>query len=411
MKDIIEHQHPTRQLDDLNPFYTRTEVGDLLSSILEITAPKKVLDLGAGEGSLTRAVNDRWPNAGCTTVDVSEIATKNLLHMFATSNTDHNHHHWDVLTKELPHGLTEDSFDLAVCNPPFFRPNLSSDHLEILSLAGLRDACPQASDNRAEILFLAQNIRLVRTGGTIALIAPDSLLTGHRFRKFRAAILNRYNVTCVMQLPGHSFHNTEARCFFLVLRKEPPRKQQAIKLLRHKKNGTLPAIWIDMHRAVDRMDYDFHASQPDDAHLGFCLHDLDADVRRGSFSTVQRKSMQEPIFHTTDFKSFASGQVDFCDFTIPRQPNAIIAETGDILMARVDRSLHKKLAIVTTGKAAITDCVYRIRLPKEHQKLAFSALRSEHGQQTLQSATKGVSARLLGKEVLLNLRLKEPLFS
>lgn len=406
MKDFA-HQKPAEESNDnLNAYYTRTEVGDLLSSVLDIQAPRAVLDLGAGEGSLSRAASDRWPNAACTTVDVVQEVADYLSEMFRQKKVNHRHHHWDVLTKDLPSGLEDETFDLAVCNPPFFKPVQSPDHLEILARAGLRGACPSPSDNRAEILFLAQNIRLLKKGGTVALIAPDSLLTGNRFRAFRAAILDRYHVTCVMQLPRHSFHNTEARCFVLVLRKEPP-KEHDVKLLRYQNTATLPPIWISKTKAVERMDYDFHASSADAAQGGFCLQELRAEVRRGSFSTAQRKALPENIFHTTDFKSLKSGQIEFSDAQLPEKENAVIAEAGDILIARVDRSLHQKIAIVTKGKAAITDCVYRVRLPEKHQERVFNALRSTHGEHTILSATKGVSARLLGKAALLSLKLRD----
>lgn len=406
MKDILDQDPTEEPNENLNAYYTRTDVGYLLSSVLDIEEPKTVLDLGAGEGSLSRAASDRWPDAACTTVDIVQSAADHLLEVFGRKKVSHRHYHWDVLTRELPSGIKEETFDLAVCNPPFFKPVQSPDHIEILSLAGLRGACPSPSDNRAEILFLAQNLRLVRRGGTVALIAPDSLLTGDRFRAFRAAILERYNVSCIVQLPGHSFHNTEARCFVLILQKEAPQEHD-IRLLRHHSSASLPPIWISRSQAVERMDYDFHARRSDVGRDGFCLRDLHAEVRRGSFGTAQRKYLSETIFHTTDFKSLQCGQVEFPESPLPGQGRAVIAETGDILMARVDRSLHQKIAIVTKGRAAITDCVYRVRLPKEHQERVFNALRSSHGEQALLAATKGVSARLLGKADLLSIKLRD----
>ena len=155
------------------------------------------------------------------------------------------------------------------------------------------------------------------------------------------------------------------------------------------------------------MDYDFHASSSDAEQDSFCLQGLRAEVRRGTFSTAQRKSLPESIFHTTDFKAFQCGRVEFSEAPLPNTEKAVVAEAGDILMARVDRSLHQKIAIVTKGRAAITDCVYRVRLPREHQERVFNALRSAHGERALLSATKGVSARLLGKAALLSLKLRD----
>jgi len=411
MKDSIETLRPQEVDGNLNPYYTRTGVGHLVSSILDIDAPNTILDLGAGEGSLSSAATERWPNAKCTTADLAPAACDYLSQMFKKKGVDHTHYNWDVLTTPLPSGMKEDSFDLAVCNPPFYRPTQSIEHLSILSLAKLQQACPSAADNRAEILFLAQNIRLVREGGTIAFIIPDSLLTGERFRAFRRAVLTCYNVSCVVQLPSHSFHNTEARCFVLVIHKEQL-PEASVKLVRYQGDaGLLPPILITKEQAEDRMDYDFHAIRAASVQDSFCLRDIKAEVRRGSFSTVQRKASDWPIFHTTDFKSLENCLIEFEEPSMPENGKVVIAEPGDILMARVDRSLHQKIAIVTKGRAAITDCVYRVRVPVEHQQRVFTALRSTHGEQAILSATKGVSARLLGKGTLLGLRLQEPLAS
>jgi type I restriction enzyme M protein len=83
----------------------------------------------------------------------------------------------------------------------------------------------------------------------------------------------------------------------------------------------------------------------------------------------------------------------------------VTVEPGDILIARVDRKLHEKVAIVVGGEAALTDCVYRVKLPKESQQLAFRALRSSEGASRLLAISKGVSARLLGKADLLDMPL------
>ena len=75
-------------------------------------------------------------------------------------------------------------------------------------------------------------------------------------------------------------------------------------------------------------------------------------------------------------------------------------------MARVDRNLHAKVAMVGHGRAAVTDCVYRVRVPVDVRASVFEALRSPVGMASLLAATKGVSARLLGKADLLDLPLR-----
>lgn len=394
------------QTENLNSFYTRTSIGALFANVIGDISPENILDLGAGEGSLSYATSKRWPTAKCVTVDIDTTINASLAYGFSSNQTPHSHYVLDVLDPELPHHLRkEGAFDLAVCNPPFYKPKLTREHQMILDGAGLTEACPSAFDNSAEVLFLGQNLRLLKHGGTVALIVPDGLMTGYRSRSFRRIILKNHKLECVLQLPNHSFHNTEARCFILVLKKNMGPTNE-VRLMRYTDGiGTSEPLQISPEEAENRMDYDYHATSLVPFQNTIRLRELGADVRRGSFSTVERRSGSMPIFHTTDFRSPKDGILNITSSKIPDNPKVIIAGPGDIIMARVDRSLHQKVAIVRTGKIALTDCVYRIRLPLRDQNVAFKALRSDAGKSTLLAATKGVGARLIGKADLLDLSL------
>ena len=136
------------------------------------------------------------------------------------------------------------------------------------------------------------------------------------------------------------------------------------------------------------------------------LRQLGADVRRGSLNTIARKAATYPVFHTTDYRGLTEGAVTLdAAMDLPADRKLVVAEAGDILMARVDRSLHEKVAVVASGRAALTDCVYRVRVPAEMSTPVLTALRSPEGTASLLAATKGVSARLLGKGDLLDLPL------
>ncbi|NIJ07616.1 type I restriction enzyme M protein [Sphingomonas vulcanisoli] len=400
-----------KRQDTLNRFYTRTAVGELLVDQLGDFEPRNVLDLGAGEGSLSAAVVGRWQGVEAVTVDLDPGIVEQLHHSIEDAGAKlHRHHVRDVLDPMLPVGLTNDGpFDLAVCNPPFFRPSWNRDYARILQQADLADACPSTADATAEILFLAQNLRMVRDDGKIALIAPDGLLTGWRTTAFRRAIMDRHAVDCILQLPNHSFHDTEARCFILIITKNAG-PSDAIKLLRYDADTGLSApIMVSREDAEARMDFDFHAHRGDHAGRLATLRQLGAEIRRGSLDTIARKAATYPTFHTTDYRGIENGSVVLdIDPGLPENEKLIVAEAGDILMARVDRNLHEKVAIVESGRAAVTDCIYRVRVPAEVRASVFDALRSPVGTASLRAATKGVSARLLGKADLLDLPLRLP---
>lgn len=393
---------------NLNRFYTRDVIGKLITNEISAINPINVIDLGAGEGSLSVAVSKHWPQTNIVTVDIDPECIDDL-HTRITEHTaaKHDHHIHDVLNTDFSIALKQyGGFDLAVCNPPFYKPEWQRNFSDILRQADLADACQSTADVTAEILFLAQNLSLVNDGGTIALIAPDGLLTGWRTVPLRRILLSNHSVDCVMQLPRHSFHDTEARCFVLFLRKKAGPTNQ-VKLLRYDAvSGLSEPLLISPEQAEKRMDYEYHVNGTVHGEHLSTLRQLGADVIRGSISTVEAKGADFPIFHTTDYNKAEDGNLSLAS-AMPElnRKRLIIAEPGDILMARVDRNLHQKVAMVVSGKAALTDCVYRVRLPANVRNAAFEALRSIEGATKLRAISKGVSARLLGKADLLDLPL------
>lgn len=389
----------------LNQFYTRDEVGALLTRELGAIEPSMVLDLGAGEGSLAASVARAWPRAHLTTVDIDPAGAAVLRERLVESGAmDHEHQIADVFDPALPQRLNNRAFDLAVCNPPFFRPAWRREFADILREADFVDACPSLPEATAEIIFLAQNLRLVRAGGTIALIVPDGLATGWRAVAFRRTLLRKHWLRSVIQLPPYSFLDTEAYCFVLILEKGG--SGDATKLLRLKEDGSVSdPVYVAAKAAETRLDYAFHALAGESISGATTLRGLGADIRRGSFSTVDRKATETFVFHTGDFPR--CGEPVTLGWQLPdTTKRLVVVEEGDILMARVDRELHEKITLVTNGKAAITDCVYRIRLPEQHRHAAFAALTSAEGRERIRAATKGVGARLLGKGELLDLPLR-----
>jgi type I restriction enzyme M protein len=394
---------------DLNRFYTRNTVGDLIVQQLKNITPHKVIDLGAGDGSLSVAVGKTWNDTEIVTVDVDLDCEEDLRAKISTTKgLRHAHYAHDVFDPYLPRVLSKHGeFDLAVCNPPFFKPEWNHDFSQILEHSNMEDACPSAADVTAEIVFLSQNLRLVKSGGTIVLIAPDGMLTGQRTIRLRRSLLSKHRVDCVMQLPPHSFHDTEARCFLLFLTKNVGPTEH-VKLLSYNKDaGLSDPIFISRDDAENRLDYEYHVTKISDGENVTTLRQLGAEIKRGSISTVEARQASFPIFHTSDYSNTEAGCIHLSSpmSSLPEK-RLVIAESGDILMARVDRKLHKKVGIVVNGKAALTDCVYRVRLPVHAREKAFKALSSIKGEERIQAISKGVGARLLGKTDLLDLPLE-----
>jgi type I restriction enzyme M protein len=404
----MQTKFAAKRVGTLNKFFTKVSVGEILAREIVGVTPKSILDLGAGEGSLSVSAISRWPNAQLVTVDLDPSTSAALeLKLSQVGCSSHRHYLHDALDPNLANfiGQYHEPFDVAVCNPPFFNPEWSDGHTTILHRGHLSDAARSTHEVTAEILFIAQSLSLLRDGGRLAVIVPDSLVTTGRAERFRTALLHNHKVEKVIQLPINSFMETDARCYIFVIKNgSGPTRDVSLYSVSHDQSISDPFV-VSVAAAKLRMDYNFHSLRCQISESHVTLRSLGAEVFRGSISTVQKKAASFPVFHTSDYKSIVDGMIKLpesevlCDFA------RVIAEPGDILLARVDRNLHEKIGLVVCGSAAITDCVYRIRLPHTNRQAAYQALCSDDGRRNLRALTKGVGARIIGKADLLDMPL------
>ena len=394
-----------RRGGELDQFYTSELVARSMVNQIGNAVIQNVLDLGAGEGTLALSVLSRSPDANLVSVDLDagrEAALR--LRVSKVSRGKHSHIIHDVFDPKLPEVIGADDFDLAVCNPPFFKPVWRDDFLLILRSAGLESTCGSNSECTAEAIFLAQNLRLLRDGGRVALIVPSGIATGHKFRRFRRAVMAAHTIVSVLQLPSNSFGHTEAHCFILLIQKGRPQSGRNIALMLAEAGNMVRSVEVSPSAAVSRMDYSFYATNVNSNSLE-TLRVLGADVRRGSFSSVQKRAADFPIFHTGDFPPDPA-RLSLPTVSSERLPqNAVVAQAGDILMGRVDRNLQDKLIFVQDGHSPITDCVFRIRVPRSEAERVFLGLSKSDARERIKATAKGVGARVLGKGDLLDLPL------
>lgn len=392
--------------DPLSRFYTADAISTCLVDLMRDEAPSRLLDLGAGQGALSKAARQRWSKTKILSVDIDAQAAARIRSLSSLKNGGgHQHFVADALSEKLPALLRHESVPSAVCNPPYANVAWKSWFGRLLEEARLDGAIAERSEAASDALFIAQNLRILLDGGQLGLIVPDGLMTGQRSVKFRRALLANHRVEYVVQLERGVFRRTDAQAFILVLRKG--QRTGRTLLMRLSTNGHLSqAIAITREQAEYRLDYAYYqsvgkASRPS-------LEEYGASVIRGSLRAADIKSESDRIwaFHTTDFSRAKNGLVRF-----PKQsrsmfkPTVTWAEPGDILIARVDRSLHKKVCLVKSGTAPISECVLRVRIPVRWQLPVLEALTSPGGQDALLRISRGVAARMIAKADLLAMPL------
>ncbi|AXW24575.1 N-6 DNA methylase [Ralstonia solanacearum] len=396
--------------DKLGRYYTRWDIGDFLVGHIDIDAPRALLDLGAGAGSLASAAAKRWSETNIFTVDVDVSASTQLKALMRTSaSRRHSHIRADALSTRLPELLRARSaeIDAAVCNPPFIKPAWRSGFGEILEDVGLSGCVPADGGVDAALLFLAQNLRMIERNARLGIILPDTMISTVRYRRFRQELVRRYAIEKIIKLPRGSFLGTDALASIVVLRKGVP-VAETVPLCKLTADRRLSAVVdVTVDQAIERLDYDYH-SQADEGRLRrehiVLLSDLSAEVSRGSIENAVAGAAGISVLHTSGIDSTWLGRWrDLSDYPAETTAsNALIhAEPGDILVARVGRNLHNKICGVKAGSVAITDCVYRVRLPKRYRNVVLRQLASIEGQEWLSSRAYGVSARQLTKADLL----------
>jgi type I restriction enzyme M protein len=400
-----------RTSDYLGRYYTRESVASLLINSMGLASPTTVVDLGAGNGALVTEAANQWTAERYLTVDIDERANSGLLPMLR--GPSFVHFTGDALDPKLGEriGLGWAQACAAICNPPYIRPIWQEHFGNILEEVGLSHVLPEAQNAPAGILFVAQNLRLLKNGGKLGLILPDGLVTGERFETFRRALIENHSLEQIIELPRNIFRRTEAQTHIVVLSKNGSSKSTVISR-KLETNGFLSdAINIPSDEAISRLDYSHHVlSQRRNLHYPKKekFNTIIASIRRGSYSSSSRKTVNLPIFHTTDLADYSPDIPS--DFIISQSEAEALdmgyAREGDILVARVGRNLSRKIVLVKKGPILVTDCFF-VLTPNVDSEKALKSLTSKAGREYLDAISQGVGARFITAARLLELELDQ----
>lgn len=416
----MDLRRPSANSDAWGRYYTSSKVSKTLVDAMTGVRPKLVLELGAGQGALASAAHLKWKYANYITVDTDLTAQASLKGLAAKFS--HIHHAHDALDDELADriGVKLGSVDVGLCNPPYIRPRWRSSFGRILEDAGLSGALQSVHDAGADLLFIAQNLRLLRQRGKLGLILPDGLITGQKYQGVREVLLRQHRVELVVQLPRRAFAKTEAQTYLLVLSKRGGETQD-VALSQMSDAGEISApIAIPADLAKLRLDYAFHAPRSTTTQFGGAsrfretLGTLVHEVIRGTTNSSQIRSCSEPVFHLGDFPNAEKNG------SVPKVPSKFIqpvskiadlqstykiARAGDILIARIGRNLQEKICFLPRGACVISDCIFALRTSVEHRETLLTYLLSEDGKVALKSASHGVGAKYLSRFDVLNIVL------
>ncbi len=220
------------------------------TALVQMVSPKpddKVLDLACGAGGFLVATYKYWKHS------YSDIASKNArnlygvdkdeyltrlskIHLACLARTTSNIFCADSLVwDETILGPDEDAFDVILTNPPF-GSNIQSGTLETLRKYLLAYKYKKSKDNTfmqscdineavpPQVVFMEQCVRLVRTGGIIGIVVPESMISSKKYSFVVDYIMQSCRVRAVVGMPDDLFKTsgkggTHTKTCLLVLEK------------------------------------------------------------------------------------------------------------------------------------------------------------------------------------------------
>ncbi len=203
---------------DLGQFLTPAPVARLMAGLFEhFTGDLRLLDAGAGVGSLTAAVVEaacgRSPppaSIAATVYEVDPILVRHLEQTQAACGAacaregigfamriiaeDFIEQAVSFLREDLFSGQDRPRFNCAILNPPYRKIHSASKARKLLASVGIETS-------NLYTAFVALAVKLLDEGGELVAITPRSFCNGPYFKPFRQLLLGAMGITHI-----HVFH-------------------------------------------------------------------------------------------------------------------------------------------------------------------------------------------------------------
>jgi len=389
-------------MDALGRYYTSNLFSTLLVSNITAKDPAIILELGAGGGSLLKAAKKRWINAAFFATEIDGESINNIKKSLPFVNLFHDNS-LDISVPDKIRFLTGGA-DVAICNPPYLRLREIERYYDLFDAANL-PLCRRLNFVTSDIIFFAQNLTILKDSGQLGIILPDSLITGKDFAAFRQTLLENHAITKIIELPENIFPKTEALTHILIVEKGNTTRDQ-IKVLKAEKDGRYSEeILVKSSDLINRMDYKYHSHVLTNSggKTQKTLSDFMPEIKRGSVEQRHLREQKISQIHTTTMIHGKADMIFKKGLGRKHLDRFVIAQKGDILLARVGRGCMGKVCMVDSGEAVVSDCIYRIRVAEKHKDRVFEALRSFKGQEWIKAIAHGVCAKVLSKSDVLQI--------
>lgn len=417
-------KHPHRK--KLNQYFTpEFAVGKALSLLPDLR-PESIIDPAVGNGIFIQLASQKWNNSQCYGIDIDDKLICGLKQSLSPNRFLFNADSLLPKTwKKLPHlkkVLEAGGFDLVLGNPPFSSWFERIESKEILSHYVLGKIDEKLRNSQGiEILFLELFIRITKADGFITIVLPDGVLANPKYQYVREFILQQTQITHMISLPRHVFHQTSAKTSILILQKKrrPPFTYYA-SLQELNVNGNLRGeIKVRREFLLTRMDYYYHHGMERNSrrrlkssNLPFKgLDSLIYDFRTGkTLYGPERKFAKKGLrfLHATNITEIGINYQKDERFIDPssnmNSPGAKV-RVGDIVFVRVGAGCAGRVAIVDAAEdmGIATDYLHILRAQNINPYYLVIYFKTRFGREDINLLKHGVGTVSINKKDVLSL--------
>jgi hypothetical protein len=391
----------------LGQYMTPGDVARLMASHIP-AGTTAVVDLAAGDCSLLRAVADMHPSVALYGCEIDDgMHRKGQSSLPAARIRSGN-----GLEARLQIRAADNSRVSVIANPPYTETDVTPAMSRLLSLA-FPDVSTKLGYKRAELYFLARSLLLARkTGGIVAILMPMGFGDGDIYRHYRRSLMANYGLLKAVEVQARVFGQTEARTVLLVIDTSKSVTQKVEISRFDADSGKSALIYRGLLDAGARLDARYQEGRIFADSAQCRLADLGVTIVRGRVSYKESRDLAMPAVHTSDLSRARRGKLDIeVQTRESAEENAffseIVAETGDILLSRTGTRVSWKPIVVKSGRAPITDHVFRIRVPAKQKQRVARAFKHPAFESWLASVAKGVCATVITKKDLMAMPIFE----
>lgn len=386
--------------DQLGQVFTPPGIATLLANSIPVPSGgvRHVLDLGAGEGALTRAALAAHPRASALMVEMDRQVARTLRGSLPSkravvSCADALESNW----------TTPSSASWILSNPPYGNSALTPPVRAMLGACGL--SVPVSGGwVRGDAAFVARIWGLAQIGTGIGLIVSSPIVRDAAFAVTRQRLVEQMRGLCVTQLEETTFANTEVRAYLIAGMRAASRRRSVILRKADASGAVVAEMAVSYRDALISLDYDFHHTMRQlsmtSRNTVDTLGAIGVAIVRGSRSYRDFDRLGLRAFHTTDFDE--------------RKPSVRLkgassqfqtARSGHILIPRVGSRCLTRQTRVEGGEGLFTECVYRLTVKPKHQPRVWKTLTSTFGAEWRMANAAGSCAKHLTVRTLSTMPL------